>query len=397
MITRRDTLKSVAALGLAGALPSRALTASAETDRRLVVIVLRGGMDGLGAVPAIGDPDFASVRGQLGDGSAPRGGDAFSLDGTFGLHASLPTLHAMWRDGDLAVAHAVHSVSRNRSHFDAQDLLETGLNHLSSTSSGWLNRALAWYGEPSRRMGLASGYAIPVIMTGANGVRIWSPRRLPEADGALLSVLGQMGSGDAPLRDAIREGADSVERDRRLLGADAATSHPSIRDLEAITQLARATGRFLGEPDGPRIATFDIDGWDTHASQTIYFSYRMPVLDGAVAALKQGLGPAWEKTAVAVVTEFGRTVRPNGTTGTDHGTATAALIAGGAVKGGKVHADWPGLKARDLHENRDLKPTMDIRSVFKALLIQHMAMDPDFVERTVFPESDFARPVPGLV
>jgi len=396
MISRRDTLKSFAALGVAGALPARALAATADTERRLVVIVLRGGLDGLGVVPAIGDPAFSGLRGQLGDGSTKRSGPAPKLDAMFGLHPTLPRLHGMWQDGDLAVAHAVHSPARNRSHFDSQDLLEIGLNHVSSAADGWINRALGWYETPSQRMGLATGYGMPLIMRGPEGVRVWSPRRLPEAEASLLTALGQMGADDPAFRDAVREGADSVERDRAVLGSDGYTTHPSTRDLAAIQQLARATGRFLAEPQGPRIATFDIDGWDTHGSQNIYFAFRMPVLDGAVAALKQGLGEAWDRTAIAIVTEFGRTVRPNGTTGTDHGTATAALIAGGAVRGGKVHADWPGLMPSDLYEGRDLKPTMDIRSVFKALLTQHMQMDPDFVNRTVFPDSEDVRAIPGL-
>lgn len=395
MISRRDTLKSIGALGLAGALP-RAALATAQTDRRLVVIVLRGGVDGLGIVPAIGDPDFSGLRGPLGDGSTQRTGSAFKLDGTFGLHPVLKQAHAMWQDGDLAVAHAVHSVSRNRSHFDAQDLLETGLAHLDSSASGWINRALGWYETPTVRMGLAAGYGTPLIVRGPEPVRVWSPRRMPEADERLLSALGQMGSEDPALRAAFREGADSIERDGAVLGHDESTSHPSTRDTAAIEHLARATGKFMAGPEGPRIATFDISGWDTHSSQNIYFGFRMPTLDGALAALKQGLGPAWESTAVAVVTEFGRTARPNGTGGTDHGTATATLIAGGAVRGGTVHADWPGLKAANLYEGRDLKPTMDVRSIFKALLTQHMRMDPEFVERTVFPGSESARAVPGL-
>jgi uncharacterized protein (DUF1501 family) len=396
MITRRDTLRSMAALGLAGALPAHALAATADTDKRLIVVVLRGGMDGLGAVPAIGDPAFMSIRAGLGDGSSMRTGPVNRLDSTFGLHPMLRQAHGMWQDGDLAIAHAVHSPARNRSHFDSQDLLETGLDHVSSTADGWINRALGWYETPSERMGLATGYGMPLIMRGSEGVRVWSPRRLPEAEPTLLTALGQMGSVDPAFRAAVREGADSVERDQAILHSDGHTDHASTRDLIAIQQLARATGKFLADPQGPRIATFDIGGWDTHGSQNIYFSYRLPVLDGALAALKDSLGDTWQDTAIAVVTEFGRTVRPNGTTGTDHGTATAALIAGGAVKGGKVHADWPGLKPADLHENRDLRPTMDIRSVFKALLTQHMGMDPGFVERSVFPGSESARAIPGL-
>lgn len=395
MISRRDTLKSIGALGLAGALP-RAALATAQTEQRLVVIVLRGGVDGMGMVPAIGDPDFAELRGSLGDGSTQRTGPAFKLDSTFGLHPVLGRAHGMWQEGDLAVAHAVQSVSRNRSHFDAQDLLETGLGHLDSSASGWINRALGWYETPGRRMGLAAGYGTPLIVRGEEPVRVWSPRRLPEADERLLAALGQMGAEDPALRAAFREGADSIERDQAVLGHDENTSHPSTRDIQAVEHLARATGKLLADAEGPRIATFDIGGWDTHSSQNIYFGFRMPALDGALAELKRGLGPVWENTAVAVVTEFGRTARPNGTGGTDHGTATAALIAGGAVKGGKVHTDWPGLKSRDLYENRDLKPTMDVRSIFKALLTQHMRMDPDFVERTVFPDSGDVRAIPGL-
>lgn len=398
MFSRRDTLKTMGALTVAGALPTGSVLAAAPTDKRLVVIVLRGGADGLGLVPAIGDPGFDSIRGALGDGATPRGPSAHRLDSTFGLHGVFDAAHRMWQEGDLSIAHAVHSPSRNRSHFDAQDMLEIGLDRLNSTADGWMNRALSWFdADENRRLGLASGYGMPLILRGPQKVRVWSPRRMREANSALLVTLALMGTQDTAFQKAFREGADTIERDSSLLGHDAQTSHPSTRDLQAVSQLARATGKFLSAPEGPRFATFDIEGWDSHGSQNIYLSYRVPLLDGALASLKQGLGSAWQDTVVAVVTEFGRTARPNGTTGTDHGTAAAALLAGGAVRGGVIHSDWPGLRDADLYEGRDLKPTMDIRSVFKAILIQHMRIDPDFVERVVFPNSAAAREIARLV
>jgi uncharacterized protein (DUF1501 family) len=165
-------------------------------------------------------------------------------------------------------------------------------------------------------------------------------------------------------------------------------------------EAAGTAAKFLAQPDGPRVGALALDGWDTHYNEGIAqgrLAQLLGALDAALAAIKTGMGPAWRETVVAVVTEFGRTARINGTEGTDHGTATVALLAGGALKGGRVLADWPGLKGSALHENRDLKPTTDLRAVLKGVLKDHLRADDRALAENVFPGSSNVRPMRGLV
>jgi uncharacterized protein (DUF1501 family) len=398
MITRRDALKTASAVGVLSAIGGPAFAAAtAPTDSRLVVILLRGGADGLALVPAPGDPGFATRRGHLGAGESDQTGDAIPLDGTFALHPRLTALGPLWQAKQLAVVHAVHTVSRNRSHFDAQDLLEIGLNRLTSTADGWLNRTLGYYGDRKPTAGLAVGYGKPLIMRGPTRIATWAPRRLPTADEDFISRLTELSRDDAAIGTALADGAAAARRNRTLLGQDEYATGPSPRSLPAVAQLARATGKLLSVDQGARIATFDIDGWDTHGYQNTALAYRMPYLNDAIDGLRLGLSAAWAKTVVIVATEFGRTAAPNGTTGTDHGTATAALILGGAVAGGQVHADWPGLGQNDLYENRDLMPTTDIRALFKAVLLNHLKIDQAFIEDRIFPGSRAIPPLDQVV
>jgi len=398
MITRRDALKTASAVGVLSAIAGPAFAAAtAPTDSRLVVIILRGGADGLALVPAPGDPNFASRRGHLGAGETEQIGNAIPLDGTFALHPRLTALAPLWQAMQLAVIHAVHTGSRNRSHFDAQDLLEIGLNRLTSTADGWLNRTLGYYGDGKPTTGLAVGYGKPLIMRGPTRIATWAPRRLPVADDDFLNRLTLLSRDDSAIGAALADGAEAARRNRTLLGRDEHSTRQSTRTLPAVTQLARATGKLLSVDQGARIATFDIDGWDTHGYQNTALAYRMPYLNDAVDGLRQGLGAAWQKTVVIVVTEFGRTAAPNGTTGTDHGTATAALVMGGAVAGGQVHADWPGLGQNNLYEGRDLMPTTDIRALFKAVLRDHLKIDDAFIEDRIFPGSRSVPPLDQVV
>ncbi len=184
-------------------------------------------------------------------------------------------------------------------------------------------------------------------------------------------------------------------RSQEIAGADGAAARSN-----EVSDSAEAAARFLAAADGPRIAVIEASGWDTHANQgaeTGQLANRLAGLDAGVAKLRTGLGEAWEDTVVAIVTEFGRTVRVNGTRGTDHGTAGAAILVGGAVRGGRVLADWPGLAPRALHEGRDLRPTTDLRALFKAVLAEHLGLDTGFIDREVFPGSGAARRLDGLI
>jgi len=389
MATRREALQLLGGMAALSGLPGLALAAPSGGERRLVFVFLRGGMDGLSAVPATGDPDYAALRGALAVNEALR------LDATFGLSPYLAEMHKLYGAGELAVLHAVASPYRERSHFDAQNLLENGTAKPFGRESGWLNAALTADSRAvSQPSGLALGQSIPLVLRGPAHVGSWSPSALPGPDADLLERLAELYRGDALL---ARSFAAAREAQKMMEGRDAGRGMGG--GPPAVVTLAKAAGEILGKRAGPRVASIDFGGWDTHINQVGEYSAltrNLRLLDRSVAALKDALGPAWKHTAVLIVTEFGRTVAPNGSSGTDHGTASAAFVAGGAVRGGRVIADWPGLGERALHEGRDLRPTLDLRALFKAALIAQLGLDEAALEVQVFPGSASVRPLDGL-
>lgn len=396
MPTRRDALKSLGlgGLGLAlGRLP-RPTSSALTNEKRFVLLFLRGGMDGLAAVPAWGDPQFAARRATLAGLAPGERQGALDLDGFFALNPLLPGLHRLYAAKQLVVVHAVASPYRDRSHFDAQDLLENGTARPQGRDSGWLNRAL---GAGPSLGAVALGTAVPLVVRGPNPVHSWSPSILPAPSADTLERLAQMYRGDALLEDAL---ARARAANAQVADEDGMAGMQGGSPAAPAVALARAAGTFLAKADGPRVATIDFGGWDSHTLQVGEYSTltrNLRQLDLAMTALEVALGSAWAQTVVAVVTEFGRTVAPNGSGGTDHGTASAAFLAGGAVNGGTVIADWPGLAERDLHERRDLAPTTDLRALFKAVLIGHLGIAEREVDTQVFPDSGAVKPLAGLL
>jgi uncharacterized protein (DUF1501 family) len=386
MTTRRQALQLIGASAAAlAALPRLAFAAAPTGERRLVFVFLRGGMDGLAAVPAHGDPQFAARRGALG-------AEPLRLDGTFGLSAYLGEMHKLYGAGELAVLHAVATPYRERSHFDAQNLLENGTAKPFGRDSGWLNAALA---AKAGNGALAIGQSIPLVLRGPAPVGSWSPSGLPGPDADLLERLAGLYRDDALLGSSFKT---ALEAQTMMDGREGARGMGG-GGAQAVVALAKAAGEFLAKRDGPRVASIDFGGWDSHVNQIGEYSpltRNLRLLDRSVAALKEALGPAWKHTAVLVVTEFGRTVAPNGSNGTDHGTAGAAFALGGAVRGGRVIADWPGLGERALHEGRDLRPTLDMRALFKAALIAQLSLAEATLETQVFPGSAAVRPLDNL-
>lgn len=396
MLTRRAVLGGMMGVGALGA--SVAL-AAAPTERRLVVVILRGALDGLAAVPPYSDPEYRRLRGALA--LAEQDG-ILDLDGRFGLHPALAPLHALYRSGEMTALHAVATAYRSRSHFDAQDILENGATGARDLKDGWLNRALGLMG--GERLGLAVGQSVPLILRGDMPVASWAPPEMPAADSEFLTRLAALYANDAVLGPALQQGLraqamadDALDGARqgqgRMSGERMYGRAPRPQPLRAIAQ---PVGRLLAARDGARVAVIELGGWDTHANQGALngqLANRLRDLGEGLAALKPALGSAWHQTAVAVVTEFGRTVAVNGTNGTDHGTGAAAFLLGGAVNGGRVIARWPGLGTSQLYEGRDLAPTLDLRAVMKGLLIDHLGLPADGVERVVFPGSRDVRPL----
>ena len=400
---RREFL-NLTALAAGGALlTSRVVFARpGGSEARLVVVILRGALDGLAAVPPYGDRDYPRLRRDFALKSPGDKGGALALDGFFGLHPSLAFLGQCYTAHELTVFHAVASPYRDRSHFDGQDVLENGTPKPHASQTGWLNRALA--AAPERRQreaGVALGQNVPLVMRGPAPVASWSPSRLTALDDDTLARLTDLYAGDVllstRLADALAANAIAAESTG---GESAMAEAKPPANSARYAEVVRAAAGFLRQEDGPRVAVFDTTGWDTHANEggaEGQLAGRLAALDGGLAMLKQGLGPAWSHTAVLLITEFGRTAAINGTRGTDHGTATMALLVGGAVAGGRVICDWPGLSARALYQERDLAPTLDLRSVLKGLLEEHVGVPAPALEKTVFPDSRAVKPQRGLL
>ncbi len=329
------------------------------------------------------------------DGDHP----ALPLDGFFALNPAMPNFARLYQAGQAAVVHAAATAYRDRSHFDGQDVLESGYAGPGRTESGWLNRALGALprGERVAASGLAVGAVAPLVIRGAAPVLGWAPHLGATAgDDLARRVLDLYGHRDPALATALAEG---LATDRMAVDAAGDKTRGTMASPQGMRQAAEGAARLLAAPDGPRIAALAFDGWDTHVNEggaTGRLAQLLGGLDGAIAALETGLGDHWADTTVVAITEFGRTVHINGTVGTDHGTGTVAFLAGGAVKGGVVMADWPGLAQNKLYEARDLMPTTDLRAVLKGILATQWGLSPDVLSRVVFPGSDIVRPANAL-
>jgi uncharacterized protein (DUF1501 family) len=380
-------------------------------DPRLLTIVLRGALDGLAAVAPVGDPDWIGLRGDKAltlDG-ATRG---LALDSLFALNPAMPNLHRLYTSGAATIVHACATPYRERSHFDGQDVLESGVLRPGASETGWLNRALTTL-TPEGRAGSASreafavGPMTPLVVRGPAPVLSWTPSRLPPAnDDTLMRLLDLYRHTDPALARALEErmGLAALAGAGGMVKSDQkpqpGAPGPAAQQRAYFADSAGMAAKFLAQPDGPRIGALAFDGWDTHADEGVLngrLATLLGALDGALAAIESNMGPAWRDTVVVVVTEFGRTARINGTEGTDHGTATVAFLAGGALKGGRVIADWPGLKVAQLQDGRDLKPTTDLRAVVKGLLHDHLRVDERALTAKVFPDSGAAKPMTGLL
>ncbi len=397
MFSRRTFLKQALTTSVLVAVWPGLSLARIDSDKRLVVVLLRGALDGLAAVPPYGDSKYRSVRGELALSQPGTTEGALKLDGFFGLHPELKQLHEWYQNGDALIIHAAASPYRERSHFDGQNLLENGTNRPFGASSGWLNRAIAAMPFDGDRIrdehGIALGQNVPLMLRGSEPIGSWAPSMLPEVSDETINRIMDMYARDeffaTRLANALATEAMAPQGSgRRRMGP------------QQIVELAEAAAGFLAETNGPRVAMLEAGGWDTHANQGTHqgqLATRLRFLNQSLAALRRGLGATWQDTAVVVVSEFGRTVAVNGTKGTDHGTAGVMFVVGGAIDGGRIVADWPGLAAGDLYQGRDLMPTTDVRSIFKGMLADHMGVSESDLETQVFPDSRKASPVPNLI
>jgi uncharacterized protein (DUF1501 family) len=383
-ISRRSVLKGAAAGGfLAGVAPMRATLAAAATDQRLVVYILRGAMDGLAALPPYADPSYRTARGNLAMPGPGEANGMLDLDGFFGIHPNLSVLRDWYAEGAMAFLHASHSAYRERSHFDGQDLLENGTTQPMGATTGWLNRAITALGPSTTRLGLAVGNGVPLTLRGQTPVTAYQPQGLAGASQQFLNFVSRLYAKDALLDQAYKDGLATKQLVNGVLGSGTTTNNSPAG-------LAAAAGRLLAAIDGPRMATLELGGWDTHANQglaTGQLANVFTTLNESLAALRENLGPAWAKTSIVVLTEFGRTVLGNGSGGSDHGMGSVTFVAGGPIAGKRRLGGWPGLAAAQLYEGRDLAPLNDQRSVLKALLRQQFGLSETVLSETVFPGS----------
>jgi uncharacterized protein (DUF1501 family) len=408
--TRRELLGGAGVLFAWPFLPK--LARAEGRDPRMLTIILRGALDGLAAVAPVGDPDWVKLRGDkalLLDGKPA----ALPLDSFFALNPAMPNLHRLYKAGQAAFVHAAATPYRERSHFDGQDVLESGLPNPGRADSGWLNRALGGLEAEARARrdgrAFAVGPVTPLVVRGPAPVMSWTPQRIqPASEDTMTRLIDLYHHTDMELARAIVARKDLVTLARA--GGDPTAMAPTegrtppegfpaqVRAFFA--DAAGTAAKFLARADGPRIGALAFNGWDTHIDEGAdsgRLATLLGALDGAIAAVEKNMGEAWRETVVSVVTEFGRTARINGTNGTDHGTGTIAILAGGGLKGGRVIADWPGLKNANLHEGRDLAATTDLRAVLKGLLKDHLRVTDQALATSVFPGSADVKAMTGLV
>ena len=361
----------------------RVLFAQAATERRFVFIIQRGAADGLNTVIPYAEPAYAGARGALAIDPA----SALKLDGTFALHPSLVHLRNLYAEGQASLFHAVASPYRDRSHFDGQNVLETGGNAPYQVKDGWMNRLLGALPR-SGKEAIAFSPAIPMALRGPVDVTSYAPSALPQAHEDLMVRVEQLYARDRQLH-ALWSSALEARGMAGGMGGGA--------NRQDAASLGRMAAGFLGRADGPRIAMIETAGWDTHSGQTARLAVQLKNLDNLLAGLHEGLGAAWDKTVVLVATEFGRTVAANGTGGTDHGTGTVAMMVGGAVQGGRIVSDWPGLASANLLDGRDLKPTFALDALITAACAESFALEPDRISAVLFPHGARGKPVPRLL
>ena len=380
MLTRRFFLGAGTAGLAAFSLPGMAL-ARADSSRRFVFIIQRGAADGLSILGPTGDPLHSSVRGDF-DQDLRNG---TRLGSFFTLHPAMVEAGKMYAAREALFVHAVASPYRDRSHFDGQNVLETGGSAAYQLSDGWLNRLLGLLpGTDSKALALSD--TVPMALRGSNQVSSYAPSTLEGPSEDLLQRVAGMYNSDAQLH---------------ALWSEAVATRMTAGDVDAGGQGGAAIGtvaaKLLAGDSGARVLMIETSGWDTHSGQRGRLAVQLKNLDGMLGTLKSGLGADWARTLVIVATEFGRTVRPNGTGGTDHGEASVAMMFGGAVAGGKVLADWPGLATASLYEGRDLKPTTSLDALIGGALSQHYELEPARVMASLFPRSGRAAVAQPLI
>ncbi|MER3546541.1 MAG: hypothetical protein C4338_02640 [Rhodanobacteraceae bacterium] len=399
-INRRQFLGGTLAAAGALTLWPKLTFAATGSDSRFLFVLLRGGLDGLEAVPPYGDPGYQQIRGALA--LSPQGSNqpnvppAHKLDNVFALHPSLDYASRLYAQGQFMPLVAAAPPYWGRSHFDAQDCVENGTNEPHGAQTGWLNRCIA--SMPGVE-GLAVATVMPLTMRGPGNVSSWSPPLPTQVNPILLQRLQPLYAADTRLSPFFSRAIDQQQNEPVAMQGAAMQGNGGAgkkTNLGQLPVLMGAAGGFMAKANGPRVGFVEDNGWDTHANEAAILTRKLAELDAGLKAYHEAMGDMWNRTVVVVATEFGRTAAINGTGGTDHGTGGAMFLAGGSLRGGRVAGQWPGIGPSELYQNRDLHATTDLRAVFKGVLATHLGVSESALETRVFPGSGSVRPVEGL-
>ncbi len=382
MMDRRNLLAAMGLSALGLAAPKMAF-AKTGSSKKFILILQRGAADGLMALAPTGDSQFSSVRAPFMRDIK----DGRRIDSFFTLHAAMPNIARLYGERDALFAHAVASSYRERSHFDGQNILETGGNSPYAIKSGWMNRLIGLLPGAQGRRAIALASALPQVLRGDNAAASFAPNNRRSPNAALLDRLSDLYS-DEPLL------SNAWEQARMTQDMVGDTGKIGPRDMAAIGALM---AKIVKGPGGASLAMYETSGWDTHAAQSFRSKTELGKLDSLIGALKTGLGTDWQDTVILVATEFGRTVAMNGTQGTDHGTGSLAYLIGGGVRGGRIIADWPGLAERQLYQKRDLMPTQSLEMLMAGTIGGHFGLDSAKVAAELYPGAAQGRPLSGLV
>ncbi|WP_164115006.1 DUF1501 domain-containing protein [Sphingorhabdus sp. Alg239-R122] len=382
MMDRRNLLAAMGLSTLGLAAPKMAF-AQTGSRKKFILILQRGAADGLMALAPTGDRHFTSARTQFMRDIK----DGHKIDSFFTLHAAMSNIARLYGERDALFAHAVASNYRERSHFDGQNILETGGNSPYAVKSGWMNRLVGLLPNAREQRAVALASALPQVLRGDNAAASFVPNNRRSPNAALLDRLSDLYSDEPLLSNAWEQ----ARMTRDMVGE---TGRVGPRDMAAIGALM---AKIVKGRDGASLAMYETSGWDTHAAQSFRTKTELGKLDSLIGALKAGLGADWSNTVILIATEFGRTVAMNGTQGTDHGTASLAYLIGGAVRGGRIVADWPGLAERQLYQKRDLMPTQSLEMLMAGTIGTHFGLDSAKVAAQLFPGAIQGRPLSGLV
>jgi uncharacterized protein (DUF1501 family) len=397
-MSRRQFIRTAAAASAKGVIllgthswAARALAGDAANRRRLVVVFLRGAVDGLNVVVPYGESEYYAARPTI---AIPRNGDGaiLNLDGHFGLNPALDALMPQWHDGTLAFVHACGSPDPTRSHFDAQDYMESGTPGVKTTADGWMNRALAALPGHSPTTALSLGPVVPRILSGRASVANialgrGAARPLPLDNPRIEEAFDRLYDGSDAISVAYQQGRTAR---RQLLGElqqDMVEADNGAPTPDGFSQDTDRLAHLIERDPSIKLAFIALGGWDTHVNEGPVkgqLANHLKQLGDGLGSFEKQLGPAYGETVILVISEFGRTMRENGNGGTDHGHGNVMWVMGGPVRGGRVYGRWPGLSSGNLYEERDLAVTTDFREPIHRVLAAHVGLSGAQLER-VFP------------